>query len=413
MREVKLALLEADVNFKIVKQFIASVSERAVGAEVLESLTPGQHVVKIVKEELTKLMGEEPVKLTFSPNPPSVYMLVGLQGAGKTTTCAKLAGLLRKEGKRPLLAACDVYRPAAVKQLQVVGGQLGIEVYAEEGSTDVVGIAKNALRWAKSNLNDVLLIDTAGRLHVDEQLMDELLQLKEELKPQEILLTVDAMTGQDAVNVAESFHEKLDIDAVILTKLDGDTRGGAALSVRAVTGRPIKYAGMGEKLSDLEVFYPDRMASRILGMGDVLTLIEKAEQAFDEKKAQEMEEKLRTERFTLNDFLDQMDQMKDMGPLSSILEMMPGVDKKKLAGVEIDDKQLDRVGAIIKSMTTEERENPGIINSSRKLRIANGSGVKVSDVNALLKQFDQMRKMMKQFSNPKKMKRGKMKFPFM
>lgn len=413
MREVKLALLEADVNFKIVKQFIASVSERAVGAEVLESLTPGQHVVKIVKEELTKLMGEEPVKLTFSPNPPSVYMLVGLQGAGKTTTCAKLAGLLRKEGKRPLLAACDVYRPAAVKQLQVVGGQLGIEVYAEEGSTDVVGIAKNALRRAKSNLNDVLLIDTAGRLHVDEQLMDELLQLKEQLKPQEILLTVDAMTGQDAVNVAESFHEKLDIDAVILTKLDGDTRGGAALSVRAVTGRPIKYAGMGEKLSDLEVFYPDRMASRILGMGDVLTLIEKAEQAFDEKKAQEMEEKLRTERFTLNDFLDQMDQMKDMGPLSSILEMMPGVDKKKLAGVEIDDKQLDRVGAIIKSMTAEERENPGIINSSRKQRIANGSGVKVSDVNALLKQFDQMRKMMKQFSNPKKMKRGKMKFPFM
>lgn len=413
MREVKLALLEADVNFKIVKQFIASVSERAVGAEVLESLTPGQHVVKIVKEELTKLMGEEPVKLTFSPNPPSVYMLVGLQGAGKTTTCAKLAGLLRKEGKRPLLAACDVYRPAAVKQLQVVGGQLGIEVYAEEGSTDVVGIAKNALRRAKSNLNDVLLIDTAGRLHVDEQLMDELLQLKEQLKPQEILLTVDAMTGQDAVNVAESFHEKLDIDAVILTKLDGDTRGGAALSVRAVTGRPIKYAGMGEKLSDLEVFYPDRMASRILGMGDVLTLIEKAEQAFDEKKAQEMEEKLRTERFTLNDFLDQMDQMKDMGPLSSILEMMPGVDKKKLAGVEIDDKQLDRVGAIIKSMTAEERENPGIINSSRKQRIANGSGMKVSDVNALLKQFDQMRKMMKQFSNPKKMKRGKMKFPFM
>ena len=413
MREVKLALLEADVNFKIVKQFIASVSERAVGAEVLESLTPGQHVVKIVKEELTKLMGEEPVKLTFSPNPPSVYMLVGLQGAGKTTTCAKLAGLLRKEGKRPLLAACDVYRPAAVKQLQVVGGQLGIEVYAEEGSTDVVGIAKNALRRAKSNLNDVLLIDTAGRLHVDEQLMDELLQLKEQLKPQEILLTVDAMTGQDAVNVAESFHEKLDIDAVILTKLDGDTRGGAALSVRAVTGRPIKYAGMGEKLSDLEVFYPDRMASRILGMGDVLTLIEKAEQAFDEKKAQEMEEKLRTERFTLNGFLDQMDQMKDMGPLSSILEMMPGVDKKKLAGVEIDDKQLDRVGAIIKSMTAEERENPGIINSSRKQRIANGSGVKVSDVNALLKQFDQMRKMMKQFSNPKKMKRGKMKFPFM
>ena len=413
MREVKLALLEADVNFKIVKQFIASVSERAVGAEVLESLTPGQHVVKIVKEELTRLMGEEPVKLTFSPNPPSVYMLVGLQGAGKTTTCAKLAGLLRKEGKRPLLAACDVYRPAAVKQLQVVGGQLGIEVYAEEGSTDVVGIAKNALRRAKSNLNDVLLIDTAGRLHVDEQLMDELLQLKEQLKPQEILLTVDAMTGQDAVNVAESFHEKLDIDAVILTKLDGDTRGGAALSVRAVTGRPIKYAGMGEKLSDLEVFYPDRMASRILGMGDVLTLIEKAEQAFDEKKAQEMEEKLRTERFTLNDFLDQMDQMKDMGPLSSILEMMPGVDKKKLAGVEIDDKQLDRVGAIIKSMTAEERENPGIINSSRKQRIANGSGVKVSDVNALLKQFDQMRKMMKQFSNPKKMKRGKMKFPFM
>lgn len=414
MREVKMALLEADVNFKIVKDFIKSVSERSVGADVLESLTPGQQVIKIVNEELIKLMGEKPVKLTFNSNPPSVYMLVGLQGAGKTTTCAKLAGVLRKDGKKPLLVACDVYRPAAIKQLQVVGAQLNIPVFTIEGSKDPVEISKAALRHAVSNLNDVVIIDTAGRLHVDEVLMDELENIKNAVKPQEILLTVDAMTGQDAVNVAESFHNKLNIDGVILTKLDGDTRGGAAISVRAVTGRPIKFAGMGEKLSDLEPFYPDRMASRILGMGDVLTLIEKAEQAFDEKQAAELERKMRTQTFTLDDFLDQMEQLKKMGPLSGIMEMLPGFNKAKMGDINIDEKKFYRVGAIIKSMTPEERTNPDIINASRKLRIANGCGMKVNDVNALLKQFDQMRKMMKQFSNPKKMKRfGRgLKLPF-
>ncbi len=414
MREVKMALLEADVNFKIVKDFVKNVSERAVGADVLESLTPGQQVIKIVNEELIKLMGEKPEKLTFNSNPPSVYMLVGLQGAGKTTTCAKLAGLLRKDGKKPLLVACDVYRPAAIKQLQVVGAQLNIPVFTIDGSLDPVEISKAALRHAVSNLNDVVIIDTAGRLHVDEVLMDELENIKAAVKPQEILLTVDAMTGQDAVNVAESFHNKLNIDGVILTKLDGDTRGGAAISVRAVTGRPIKFAGMGEKLSDLEPFYPDRMASRILGMGDVLTLIEKAEQAFDEKQAAELEKKMRTQTFTLDDFLNQMEQLKKMGPLSGLMEMIPGFNKAKMGDVNIDEKKFYRVGAIIKSMTPAERTNPDIINASRKLRIANGCGMKVTDVNALLKQFDQMRKMMKQFSDPKKMKRfGRgLKLPF-
>ena len=414
MREVKMALLEADVNFKIVKDFIKNVSERAVGADVLESLTPGQQVIKIVNEELIKLMGEKPEKLTFNSNPPSVYMLVGLQGAGKTTTCVKLAGLLRKDGKKPLLVACDVYRPAAIKQLQVVGAQLNIPVFTIDGSLDPVEISKAALRHAVSNLNDVVIIDTAGRLHVDEVLMDELENIKAAVKPQEILLTVDAMTGQDAVNVAESFHNKLNIDGVILTKLDGDTRGGAAISVRAVTGRPIKFAGMGEKLSDLEPFYPDRMASRILGMGDVLTLIEKAEQAFDEKQAAELEKKMRTQTFTLDDFLNQMEQLKKMGPLSGLMEMLPGFNKAKMGDVNIDEKKFYRVGAIIKSMTPAERTNPDIINASRKLRIANGCGMKVTDVNALLKQFDQMRKMMKQFSDPKKMKRfGRgLKLPF-
>ncbi len=414
MREVKMALLEADVNFKIVKDFVKNISERAVGADVLESLTPGQQVIKIVNEELIKLMGEKPEKLTFNSNPPSVYMLVGLQGAGKTTTCAKLAGLLRKDGKKPLLVACDVYRPAAIKQLQVVGAQLNIPVFTIDGSLDPVEISKAALRHAVSNLNDVVIIDTAGRLHVDEVLMDELENIKAAVKPQEILLTVDAMTGQDAVNVAESFHNKLNIDGVILTKLDGDTRGGAAISVRAVTGRPIKFAGMGEKLSDLEPFYPDRMASRILGMGDVLTLIEKAEQAFDEKQAAELEKKMRTQTFTLDDFLNQMEQLKKMGPLSGLMEMIPGFNKAKMGDVNIDEKKFYRVGAIIKSMTPAERTNPDIINASRKLRIANGCGMKVTDVNALLKQFDQMRKMMKQFSDPKKMKRfGRgLKLPF-
>ena len=314
MREVKLALLEADVNFKIVKDFIKDVSERAVGAEVMESLTPGQHVIKIVNEELVKLMGGEPSKLTFSENPPTVFMLVGLQGAGKTTTCAKIGGILKKQGKKPLLVACDVYRPAAIKQLQVVGGQLGLDVYSEEDNKNAVEIAKNGLKYAQKNLNDIVMIDTAGRLHIDEVLMEELQKIKEEVNPKEILLTVDSMTGQDAVNVAKSFNEILGVDGVILTKLDGDTRGGAALSVRAVTGKPIKFVGMGEKLTDLEVFYPDRMASRILGMGDVLTLIEKAEQAIDEKKAMELEQKIRNERLTLNDFLDQLQQMKTWAP---------------------------------------------------------------------------------------------------
>lgn len=413
MREVKLALLEADVNFKIVKDFIKDVSERAVGAEVMESLTPGQHVIKIVNEELVKLMGSEPSKLTFSDNPPTVFMLVGLQGAGKTTTCAKIGGILKKQGKKPLLVACDVYRPAAIKQLQVVGGQLGLDVYSEEDNKNAVEIAKNGLKYAQKNLNDIVMIDTAGRLHIDEVLMEELQKIKEEVKPKEILLTVDSMTGQDAVNVAKSFNEILGVDGVILTKLDGDTRGGAALSVRAVTGKPIKFAGMGEKLTDLEVFYPDRMASRILGMGDVLTLIEKAEQAIDEKKAMELEQKIRNERLTLNDFLDQLQQMKNMGSLSELINMIPGVNKKALAGVNVDDSQFGRIEAIIYSMTKEERENPAIINSSRKKRIADGSGTKVADVNGLLKQFDQMQKMMKQFANPKKMKRGKFKMPFM
>lgn len=413
MREVKLALLEADVNFKIVKDFIKDVSERAVGAEVMESLTPGQHVIKIVNEELVKLMGGEPSKLTFSENPPTVFMLVGLQGAGKTTTCAKIGGILKKQGKKPILVACDVYRPAAIKQLQVVGGQLGLDVYSEEDNKNAVEIAKNGLKYAQKNLNDIVMIDTAGRLHIDEVLMEELQKIKEEVKPKEILLTVDSMTGQDAVNVAKSFNEILGVDGVILTKLDGDTRGGAALSVRAVTGKPIKFAGMGEKLTDLEVFYPDRMASRILGMGDVLTLIEKAEQAIDEKKAMELEQKIRNERLTLNDFLDQLQQMKNMGSLSELINMIPGVNKKALAGVNVDDSQFGRIEAIIYSMTKEERENPAIINSSRKKRIADGSGTKVADVNGLLKQFDQMQKMMKQFANPKKMKRGKFKMPFM
>lgn len=413
MREVKLALLEADVNFKIVKDFIKDVSERAVGAEVMESLTPGQHVIKIVNEELVKLMGGEPSKLTFSDNPPTVFMLVGLQGAGKTTTCAKIGGILKKQGKKPLLVACDIYRPAAIKQLQVVGGQLGLDVYSEEDNKNAVEIAKNGLKYAQKNLNDVVMIDTAGRLHIDEVLMEELQKIKEEVNPKEILLTVDSMTGQDAVNVAKSFNEILGVDGVILTKLDGDTRGGAALSVRAVTGKPIKFAGMGEKLTDLEVFYPDRMASRILGMGDVLTLIEKAEQAIDEKKAMELEQKIRNERLTLNDFLDQLQQMKNMGSLSELINMIPGINKKALAGVNVDDSQFGRIEAIIYSMTKEERENPAIINSSRKKRIADGSGTKVADVNGLLKQFDQMQKMMKQFANPKKMKRGKFKMPFM
>lgn len=416
MREIKLALLEADVNFKVVKDFINSVSERAVGQEVLESLTPGQQVVKIVHEELIKLMGSVPSKLTYSPAPPTVYMMVGLQGSGKTTTSGKLANLLRKEGKRPLLVACDVYRPAAVKQLQVVGGQLNIPVFEMGTDTDPVEIAKKAVAHAKSMQFDMVIIDTAGRLHIDEELMNELQRIKETVKPQEILLVVDAMTGQDAVNVAGSFNEKLGIDGIILTKLDGDTRGGAALSTRAVTGKPIKLAGLGEKLSDLEVFYPDRMASRILGMGDVISLIEKAQTAFDEKKTLEMEKKMRTATFTLDDFLEQMQQIKKMGPLNQVLGMLPGMNAKALKGIDVDEKQFARVGAIIQSMTKQERNNPNILNASRRQRIAKGSGTTVTEVNRLLKQFEDMKKLMKSLSGGKAnklMKRfGGMKGPF-
>jgi signal recognition particle subunit SRP54 len=398
MREIKLALLAADVNVKVVKDFINKVSERAVGQDVLESLSPGQQVIKIVNEELIELMGKEPAKLTFANKPPTVYMMVGLQGSGKTTTSGKLASLLRKQGKSPLLVACDVYRPAAVKQLQVVGGQLNVPVFALEGNTDPVYIAKKALEYANQKLYDLVIIDTAGRLHIDEDLMDELKRIKDTVRPHEILLVVDSMTGQDAVNVAGSFNEKLGIDGIVLTKLDGDTRGGAALSTRAVTGKPVKLVGMGEKLSDLEPFYPDRMASRILGMGDVLSLIEKAQTAFDEKKALELEKKMRTAAFTLDDFLEQMQQIKKMGPLNQVLGMIPGMDTKALKDVDLDEKQFARTVAIVQSMTRQERNNPGILNASRRQRIAKGSGATVTDVNRLIKQFEDMKKLMKSFS---------------
>ncbi len=405
MREVKLALLEADVNFKVVKDFISGVSEKAIGQGVLESLTPGQQVIKIVNEELTALMGSECKKITFSSKSPTVVMMAGLQGAGKTTTSAKIGGLLKKQGKRPLLVACDVYRPAAKKQLQVVGDALGVPVFSIEESNDAVAIAEASVEHARRHGNDVVIIDTAGRLHLNEELMDELLLIKEKVSPTEILLVLDAMTGQDAVNVAQSFDEKLDITGVALTKLDGDTRGGAALSVRAVTGKPIKLIGQGEKLTDMDWFYPDRMASRILGMGDVLTLIDKAQAAFDEKEALELEQKILKQQFTLDDYLSQMQQMKKMGPLGDLLKMVPGVDAKALSSANIDERKLNRIEAMITSMTKKERTNPSIINSSRKKRIADGSGTKVQDVNMFLKQFEQMQKMMKQFSNPKKMKR--------
>ena len=413
MREVKMALLEADVSFKVVKDFITKVTERAVGQEVLDSLTPGQQVIKIVNEQMTELMGSTNSKIIFSSKPPTILMMVGLQGAGKTTTCGKLGLILKKQGKNPLLVAGDVYRPAAIKQLQVVGGQVGIEVFAMGDKVSPVDISKAAVAHALKNGNDVVIIDTAGRLHINEELMDELAEIKENVKPTEILLVVDSMTGQDAVNVAESFNEKLGIDGVILTKLDGDTRGGAALSVKAITGKPIKFAGMGEKLNDLEPFHPDRMASRILGMGDVLSLIEKAQSAFDEKKAIELERKIRTQQFTFDDFLDQLQQMKKMGPLSNILEMLPGMNPSKLKGMEVDDKELVKVEAIIRSMTKKERHNPDIINGSRRKRIAAGSGTSIQDVNRVMKNFEQSKKMMKQFAGMEKdMKKGKMKMPF-
>jgi len=400
MREVRLALLEADVNFRVVKDFIAKTTELCVGTDVLESLTPAQMIIKIVNQELTGLMGGSDAKLATASKPPTIIMLVGLQGSGKTTNGAKLGGLLRTQGKRPLLVACDVYRPAAIKQLQVVGEQLSLPVF-EQGQGDPVAIAKAALRHAADHGNDVVMIDTAGRLHIDEELMDELRSIKGAVSPHEILLVVDAMTGQDAVNASSAFDEALGISGVFLTKLDGDARGGAALSVRAVTGKPIKYAGIGEKLGDIEVFHPERMASRILGMGDMLTLIEKAEQTFDEKKAAELERKLRTNKFTLTDFYEQMTQLKGMGSMQDIMGMLPGMDRKALKGAKVDERALGRMEAVILSMTEHERENPGVLNFSRKKRIAAGSGTKIEDINRLLKQFDAMQQMMKQLSTGK------------
>lgn len=407
MREVKLALLEADVNFKVVKDFIARVSELSVGQEILDSLTPGQQIIKIVRDELTALMGSEHEALTYAKQPPTVYMLCGLQGAGKTTACGKLALNLRKtQGKRPLMVACDVYRPAAVKQLQVLGDQIDVPVFSQGTDKDPVEIAKAAVEHAKKHGNDPVIIDTAGRLHIDEALMEELERIQSAVTPQEILLVVDAMTGQDAVNVAEHFNKQLEISGVILSKLDGDTRGGAALSVKQVTRKPIKYASVGEKLSDLEPFHPERMASRILGMGDVLTLIDRAQEAFDEKEAAELEAKIKKQTFDLNDFLAQLQQIKKMGSLSQLIGMMPGVDKKTLDSVDMDksEKRLKHIEAIIRSMTEEERQKPQIIGASRKVRISKGSGTKVQEVNELLKQFDQMKKMMKEFSGPKQAK---------
>jgi len=404
MREVKLALLEADVNFKVVKSFISRVSEKAVGEEILESLTPAQQLVKVVRDELVVLMGSENVRLEYRKTPPSVFMLCGLQGAGKTTACGKLALNIRKTmGKRPLMVACDIYRPAAIKQLQVLGSQIDVPVFTIDGEKNPVKIANAAIEHAKIHGNDPVIIDTAGRLHIDEELMCELVNIKESTTPDEILLVIDAMIGQDAVNVAEHFNQSLDISGVILSKLDGDTRGGAALSVKEVTGKPIKFSSVGEKLSDLEPFYPDRMAGRILGMGDVMTLIDKAQETFDEKEALALEEKIKKQTFDFDDFLAQLQQIKKLGSITQIMGMLPGVDRKMLDSVDEQgsEKKLIRIEAIIKSMTPNERQKPQIIGASRKVRIAKGSGTRVQDVNELLKQFDQMKQMMKQFSNPK------------
>ena len=414
MREVRLALLEADVNFKVVKDFIKNVKTRAVGSEVMESLTPGQQVIKIVNEELTKLMGEKEAKLNFASTSPTVILMCGLQGAGKTTTAAKLANNLKKQNKRPLLVACDVYRPAAIKQLEVVGEKVGVPVFSMGDKNNPVDIAKAAIQHGKKYNNDCIIIDTAGRLHIDEDLMIELQNIRDSVNPQEILLVVDAMTGQDAVNVAETFNEKLGITGVILTKLDGDARGGAALSIRAVTQKPVKFVGMGEKLDQLEPFHPDRMASRILGMGDVLSLIEKAQASIDEKKALELEKKIRSQQFTLDDFLDQLEQMRNLGPIDELLGMLPGINSKALKGLDVNEKDIVKIQAIIQSMTMEERENPSIINSSRRKRIAQGSGTSVQDVNRLLKQFRETKKMMKRLTDMEKTmkKRGRFGFPF-
>ncbi len=404
LREVKLALLEADVNYAIVKEFINTIQEKALGQDVLKSLTPGQQVIKIVKDELVELLGGTESKINFTPNPPTVIMLVGLQGSGKTTTAGKLANLLRKQGKKPLLVACDVYRPAAIKQLQVVGGQLNIPVYANENSKDVVKIARQAIDVAVSKLNDVVILDTAGRLHIDEELMTELKNVKANVKPHEILLVVDAMTGQDAVNVAKSFNEALGIDGVVLTKLDGDTRGGAALSVKKITGRPIKFAATGEKLSDIEVFYPERMASRILGMGDVLSIIEKAEEAIDIEEAEKLEKQLKKKKdLDLDDYLTQLRQIKKMGSFSSLLKMIPGMNQLK--DVKVDDKEFVRIEAMISSMTKEERRNPKLLNGNRRIRIAKGSGTSVQEINKFMKSFEMTQKMMRQMKDSKNMKK--------
>ena len=417
LKEVKMALLEADVSFKVVKQFINSVTERAVGQDVMQSLTPGQMVIKIVNEEMVKLMGSETTELAFKPgNEITVIMMVGLQGAGKTTTTAKIAGKLKSKGKRPLLVACDVYRPAAVEQLQVNGKKQDVPVFSMGTNNRPVDIAKAAIEHAQKNDNNVVILDTAGRLHVDEDMMNELVEIKENVDVFQTILTVDSMTGQDAVNVATMFNDKIGIDGVILTKLDGDTRGGAALSIRAVTGKPILYVGMGEKLSDLEQFYPDRMASRILGMGDVLTLIEKAEAQIDADKAKEMEKKIKKAEFDFNDFLDSMNQVKNMGGINEIMGMLPGMGiNMKNVDAQVDESRIGRIEAIILSMTPEERKRPDILNPSRKTRIAKGAGVDISEVNRLVKQFDQQKKMMKQMSSlmsGKVGKRGKFKLPF-
>ncbi len=399
LREVKLALLEADVNYKIVKEFIAVIQEKALGQDVLKSLTPGEQVVKIVKDELIELLGGTDSKINFTSNPPTIIMLVGLQGSGKTTTAGKLANILRKEGKKPLLVACDVYRPAAIKQLQVVGNQLNIPVYSNENTKDVVLIAKQAINQAISKLNDVIILDTAGRLHIDEELMQELRDVKASVKPHEILLVVDSMTGQDAVNVAQHFNDNLGIDGIILTKLDGDTRGGAALSVKKITNRPIKYVATGEKLNNIEAFHPDRMASRILGMGDVLSIIERAEETFNEEEAIKLEKKLKQEGFDLNDYLAQLRQLKKMGSFSSLLKMIPGMNKIK--DLKVDDKEFEKIEAIICSMTNEERRRPKILNASRRMRIAKGSGTTVQEVNKFMNSYEQTQKLMKKMKNEK------------
>ena len=403
LREVKLALLEADVNYKIVKEFIATIQEKALGQDVLKSLTPGQQVIKIVKDELVELLGGTDARINISPNPPTIIMMVGLQGSGKTTTAAKLANILRKDGKKPLLVACDVYRPAAIKQLQVLGTQLNIPVYANENSQDVVKISKQAIEQAISKLNDVIIIDTAGRLQIDEVLMEELKNLKSAVKPHEILLVVDSMTGQEAVNVAESFKDAVGIDGIVLTKLDGDTRGGAALSVKKVTGRPIKYIATGEKMNDIEQFHPDRMASRILGMGDVLSIIEKAEEAITEEEAEKLEAQLRKNKFDLDDYLTQLRQINKMGSFSSILKMIPGLGSK-MKDIQVDDKEFLRIESMICSMTKEERRNPKILNGQRRLRIAKGSGTTVEQLNKFMKSFEMTQKMMKQMKSEKGMK---------